>query len=391
VSSSKVTETSRGDTAKCHLSIASPTLPDLEALLPRLRDIWASGELTNGRTVAELERAVENLMPGRHVVAVNSCTSGLMLALRVLGVQGEVLLPSFTFTATAHAVVWNGCTPVFVDCSADTLNIDLEDLQRKITPRTTAIVAVYVSGNPPALEALESVARKHGLRLVLDAAHALGSSYQGRPAGTFGDAEVFSLSPTKTITTCEGGLVSVRAPEVAAKLRMGRNYANPGNYDCQFVGLNARLSEVHALVGVESLKMLRPNVEARQKLVRLYKQALAGVPGVRFQEVRAGNECSFKDLSLRIVASEFGMTRDALRAELTRAGIETRTYFAPPVHLQTAYKTWRGTYEGKLPVTEQVATEVLNLPLHTRLVPFDVQRVVEAVEAGAARPVRARG
>src|SRR2546422_5161338 len=123
VASRKGSETSNRSTAKRHLPIASPTLPDLEVLLPRLREIWASGEITNGRTVAELERAFEALLPGREAVAVNSCTSGLMLALRVLGVQGQVLMPSFTFTATAHAAVWNGCTPVFVDCEPDTLNI----------------------------------------------------------------------------------------------------------------------------------------------------------------------------------------------------------------------------------------------------------------------------
>ena len=388
MSSRRGWETSEGNAAKRHLPIASPTLPDLELLLPRLREIWATGELTNGRTVAELEHAVEALLPGRHVVAVNSCTSGLMLALRVLGVQGQVLLPSFTFTATAHAVVWNGCTPVFADCEPDTLNIDVEDLERRITPATSAILAVYVSGNPPAIEALERIARKHDLKLILDAAHAMGSSYQGRPAGTFGDAEVFSLSPTKTITTCEGGLVSVRDPEVAKNLRMGRNYANPGNYDCQFVGLNARMSELHALVGVESFKMLRDNVEARHTLVKLYRQKLAGLRGLRIQEVRAGNDCSYKDLSMRIVASEFGTTRDALRAELGRNGIETRTYFAPPVHLQTAYKAWRKSSEGLLTVTEQVATEVLNVPLFVGMTPQDVERVVNVVKTCARLTVR---
>jgi len=369
------------------LPIASPTLPNLDALLPRLREIWDSGELTNGKTVAEFESLVAQTMPGRHVVAVNSCTSGLMLALRALDVQGEVLIPSFTFTASAHAVVWAGCTPVFVECDSETLNIDVEDVARKITPRTAAILAVYVSGNPPALQALEDLARKHGVRLILDAAHAMGSTYQGRPAGTFGDAEVFSLSPTKTITTCEGGIVSLRDPEVARRVKIGRNYANPGNYDCQFIGLNARMSELHALVGIESFRMLQANVAERQRLVKAYRQKLAGIRGIRVQEVRSGNTSSQKDLSLRIVAGDFGHTRDELRAELTRNNIETRTYFAPPVHLQTAYKPWRGQSVGKLPVTEQVATEVLNLPLYVGLTAGDIDRIVAVVAAVAKSSV----
>jgi len=383
----KAKQPSKVEATVRRLPIASPTLPDLEAILPRLRAIWASGELTNGKTVAALEAAVATTMPGRHLVAVNSCTSGLMLALRALEVQGEVLLPSFTFTASAHAVVWAGCTPVFVDCDADTLNIDIEDLEKKITPRTQAILAVYVSGNPPALDRLEAIARQHKLRLILDAAHALGSTYKGRAAGTFGDAEVFSLSPTKTITTCEGGLVSLRDPEVARQVRIGRNYANPGNYDCQFIGLNARMSEVHALVGVESLRMLQNNVSERQKLVAQYRQQLAKVRGVHFQEVASSDTSSQKDVSLRIVAREFGRTRDDVRAELTRAGIETRTYFDPPVHQQTAYRQWRSSCEGKLPVTEQIATEVLNLPLYVGLTVADIRYVVGVIAACARQPV----
>lgn len=381
---SKVRGKTDVDTTTRRLPIASPTLPELETILPRLRAIWESGDLTNGRTVAELETNVAALMPGRHLVAVNSCTSGLMLALRALEVQGEVLLPSFTFTASAHAVVWSGCTPVFVDCDADTLNVDVEDLQRKITPRTRAILAVYVSGNPPALEALTDVARKHGLKLILDAAHALGSTYQGQPAGVFGDAEVFSLSPTKTITTCEGGLVSLRDPQVAHRVRIGRNYANPGNYDCQFVGLNARMSELHALVGVESMKSLAENVAERQRLVQLYRKQLGRVRGVRFQVVGAGNTSSQKDVSMRIVAAEFGRTRDEVRADLTRAGIETRTYFDPPVHRQTAYAAYRESAAGTLPVTEQIATEVLNVPLFVGLQAGDVERVAQVITAGVA-------
>jgi dTDP-4-amino-4,6-dideoxygalactose transaminase len=375
------------ETATRRLPIASPTLPDLEAMLPRLREIWESGDLTNGRTVAELESAVQARMPGREIVAVNSCTSGLMLALRALDVRGEVLLPSFTFTASAHAVVWAGCTPVFVDCDADTLNVDVEDLVRKITPRTAAILAVYVSGNPPALERLEEVAAKHGLRLILDAAHAMGSTYQGRPAGTFGDAEVFSMSPTKTITTCEGGIVSLRDPEIAHRVRIGRNYANPGNYDCQFIGLNARMSEVHALVGVHSLAMLDDNVEERQRLVRLYTQQLGRIRGIHLQQIQVGNTSSQKDISLRIVAREFGATRDDVRAELTRAEIETRTYFDPPVHLQAAYGPWKASAVGNVPVTEQVATEILNVPLFVGLTSAEVERVCATIRACARTPV----
>ena len=362
------------------LSIAGPTLPDFESLLPQMREIWETGDLTNGRNVEAFEQSVAKRIPERHIVAVNSCTSGLMLALRVLDVQGEVLLPSFTFTASAHAVGWNGCTPVWVDCEADTLNIDVEDLERKITTETTAIMAVYVSGNPPAIETLQRIADKHNLKLIFDSAHALGSTYQGKPAGSFGDIEVFSLSPTKTITTCEGGIVSVRDEEVARRMRIGRNYANPGNYDCEFIGLNARMSELHAVVGQASFKMLDDNVQERRRLVNLYETKLRQVKGIHAQQIGAGNECSFKDFSIRVVASEFGRTRDELRTVLSSNGIETRTYFDPPVHRQQAYRAWRHQPGGGLSVTDQVATEILNLPLYVGLTDTDVERVASVIE-----------
>lgn len=373
----------RNNTHDSRIPVANPSLPDFEALLPRLREIWASGDLTNGRTVSEFERCVASGMPDREVIAVNSCTSGLMLALRALGVEGDVLLPSFTFTASAHAVVWAGCRPVFVECDRSTLNVDVDDLRAKITERTRAIVAVYVSGNPPALDALEDLARKHNIKLVLDAAHALGATFDGRPAGTFGDAEVFSLSPTKTITTCEGGLVSVRDAEVARRMRIGRNYANPGNYDCEFIGLNARMSEVHALVGLQSIAALEDNVNERRRLAGVYRARLERLRGLHMQEIAPNDECSFKDFSLRVVASEFGATRDHLRRALDAAQIETRTYFDPPVHRQAAYRSAHGDCE--LPVTDAVASEILNLPLYVGLSEPDIERVVRVVETTAAR------
>ena len=371
------------------IQVAAPALPDFEAALPLLREIWNSGELTNGRTVAAFERKVAELMPGREVVAVNNCTAGLMLALRALNVHGEVLVPSFTFMASAHAIVWSGCRPVFVDCDPETLNVNVEDLQRKITKHTGAIIAVYVSGNPPALDVLEKIAREHSLKLILDAAHGLGSSFQGRPAGSFGDAEVFSLSPTKTITSCEGGLVSLREAESARRLRSGRNYGNPGNYDCEFIGLNARMSELHALVGLQSLPHLQRNVEERRRLVRLYTNALAKLRGVRLQRVEEGNLSSYKDFSLRIVEREFGASRDEVRRVLERSGIETRTYFDPPVHRMAAYRPWAPTRSGDLAATEVVAQQILNLPLYVGLREDDIARIVSIIEAvGTRTPVR---
>ncbi len=381
----KEVDSAESRTTVRRIQVAAPALPDFEAILPQLREIWSSGELTNGRTVAAFEAKAAEIMPGRAVVAVNSCTAGLMLAFRALGVQGEVLVPSFTFMASAHAIVWSGCRPVFVDCDPDSLDVDLEDLERKITPQSRAILAVYVSGNPPALAALEALAARHGLALVLDAAHALGSTYQGKAAGTFGDAEVFSLSPTKTITSCEGGLVSLRDPEVARRVRVGRNYGNPGDYDCELVGLNARMSELHALVGLSSLPLLHRNVEERRRLAGLYARGLERLRGLRLQRVDKGNTSSCKDFSLRVVEREFGSGRGELRRVLERSGIETRTYFDPPVHRMAAYRSWCPVRPGDLGATDLVARQILNLPLYVGLGEEEIGRIVSIIEAVGTR------
>lgn len=361
------------------LRVCVPSVPPLEALVPALQEIWTTGQLTNGPTVRRLETAVASRLPERHVVAVSSCTSGLMLTLRALGIRGEVILPSFTFAASAHAVVWAGATPVFADCDPETYNVDIVDVARRITPRTQAILGVYVAGNPPRLGDLERLARHAGVKLVLDAAHGMGAQAGGQPAGCFGDAEIFSLTPTKTMTACEGGLVSVRDPDLAERLRIGRDYGNPGDYDMRFVGLNARMSELHAAVGLLSLEELDANVAVRNTLARIYRDRLGALPGVRFQHVAPEDLCSYKDLGVRIVEHQFGVDRDRVRALLEAEGIETRTYFAPPVHRQQAYRDLLPAIPS-LPSTESLASEILDLPLYPQLEATDLERVCVALE-----------
>src|SRR5580704_14690072 len=176
-----------------------PSLPPLSEVVASYEAVYQSGLLTNSKSVARLESAVAERLRVKHCVAVSSCTSGLMMVLRALGLQGEVILPSFTFFATGHAVLWNGLKPVFANSEADTWNISPADIEKKITKATSAILAVHLYGNPCDAAALEAIARRHNLKLVFDAAHAFGSEYRGVPIGSFGDAEVFSLSPTKLL------------------------------------------------------------------------------------------------------------------------------------------------------------------------------------------------
>src|SRR6266545_3398520 len=248
------------------LPFMRPSVPDEEAVLGRLRTILATGTLTNGPYVRELEERAARYLGVRHCVAVSSCTAGLMLALLASDLSGDAVLPSFTFAATAHAAAWNQLRPVFADVDAQSLPLSPEA-----------------------------------------AARAFGSRRAGTPVGGFGDAEVFSLSPTKVLVASEGGLIATNSDLLAERCRIGRDYANPGDYDCLFVGLNARMSEIHAAFALASLGDLEERIERRNHLATMYKQALEDVPGIGFPKVGETDRSTYKDFTILVEGSDFGI------------------------------------------------------------------------------------
>lgn len=360
------------------LPLSRPSVPDPGAVGDRVAEILASGVLTNGPTVAELEARAAEYLGVRHCVAVSSCTAGLMLVLRAAELSGDVLLPSFTFAATAHAVAWNGLRPVFADVDPSTLTLAAEAALERTGLRTSAILATHVYGTPCDVEGLTAAAQDNGLRLFFDAAHAFGSRYRGIPVGAFGDAEVFSLSPTKVLVAAEGGIVATNDSGLAERCRIGRDYGNPGDYDCRFVGLNARMSEVHAAIALASLEGLEERIARRNVLAAWYREALAALPGLSFPEVREGDRSTYKDFTVLVDPQAFGVDAETLGGALAAEGIETRRYYAPPVHAMRAYR-FAGRVNGDLPVTELVSGRVLTLPLWEGMVEDHVWRVAEAI------------
>jgi dTDP-4-amino-4,6-dideoxygalactose transaminase len=352
-----------------------PLVPPLERVAARLETSFANGMLTNGGLVREFEARMADRLGVAHAVAVASCTSGLMLALRALRPEGKALMPSFTFSATAHAASWNGLQPVFVDCDAHSFQIDCAAAARQLEG-VGVVMATHVSGTPCPTDRVEAMAAEAGIPVLYDAASALGALRQGRPVGSFGDAEVFSLSPTKPVTAGEGGVVTTASAEVAESVRIGRDYGNPGDYDTRFVGLNARMSELHAALALESLDLLDAHLERRIALAEEYRKALDGLPGIGFQSVDHGDVATYKDFTLTVDPDAFGMGRDELGRALRADGIETRSYFSPPVHRQTAY---RHLDPVDLPVTDAVASRVLNLPLFTALDPTAISRIADVL------------
>jgi dTDP-4-amino-4,6-dideoxygalactose transaminase len=358
------------------LSLVRPTIPDIPGVAVRLQRVLESGYLTNGPTVRELEERVQEYLQVPHVVAVSSCTAGLMLTYQALGVRGPVVMPSMTFAASAHAVVWAGGTPRFADVDPERITLPPTEVVALIDG-AAAVSATHVYGAPAEVEALQEIADHAGVPVVYDAAHALGSLRRGRPVGSFGTAAVFSMSPTKVATAGEGGLVATHDGDLAAQLRIGRDYGNPGTYDCQFPGLNARMSELHATVALASLDGLDDCIAYRNELVEAFKKAVADLPGLGFQRVDAEDVSSYKDLTLILEPATFGLTSGQLQRALKAEGIDSRRYYHPPIHRQQAYAHL--PLDRQLPVTDGLADRLLTPPLYSHMTVEQVLGVADAV------------
>jgi dTDP-4-amino-4,6-dideoxygalactose transaminase len=296
---------------------------------------------------------------------------------RALDVRGAVLLPSFTFSASAHAVAWNGLRPVFADCDAESFQLDVQDAMGRLDG-VEAILATHVFGAPCPAEAVEELAAAIGARVVFDAAAAFGATHGGRPVGGHGAVEVFSLTPTKTVIAGEGGLVTTDDDDLAAAVRVGREYGNPGDYDTTFVGLNGRMSELHAALALESFADLDVNLGRRRAVAARYAAGLGSVPGVRFQRVDPTDEPTWKDWTIVVDPHDFGIDRSALAAVLLADGVQTRTYFHPPVHRQRAYGR---EPRVELPATDVLSAQVLSLPIYPALADDAVDRIIEVIQA----------
>jgi len=365
------------------IPLTRPSLPDMSDVLDNLRESYVSGAVTNGRLVRLFEEEVCRFTGARHAVAVSSCTSGLILAFasRRFPARSEVIVPSFTFAATVEAIVWNGLIPVYVDCLPDTMTIDPDEVAQAISPNTAALCPVNVFGLPPDMNALNKISERYELPLIFDSAQGLGSSYGGKPSGTFGLCEVFSLSPSKVITAVEGGLLTTDDAVTAERVRCMRDYGKgPDGDDMLFNGLSARMSEVHACVGLLNLRNAHDLISSRVRLIRRYAQRLTNIPGCRTQQLPEDRTTSGNYFSL-LVSSSASLPRDRLYEELKARNIHTKKYYAMPVHAQTAFRDRPHRIVGDLSNTWAATAESLALPLYSHMTYEEQDRVCDAVES----------
>ena len=360
------------------IDLTKPTLVPWEQVEPLFAEVWQSGRLTVGPYTAAFEAEAAKRMNVDHVVAVNSCTSGMMLVVRALELTGEIIIPSFTWASTGHAVVWNGLMPIFADVLPDTYTLDAADVERRITKRTSAIIATNAFGLYPDMTALQEVAARHGLPLLCDSAQAMGARCDGVIGGGLCRAEIFSLSPTKVVTAVEGGLLTTNDAKLAQQVRNMRDYGKSADgTDVESFGLSARISEFHSIVGLQNLKRVDDLIAARELIVEMYRRALENVPGVSFQTIPAGWRSTHNYFVVFLAPERYD--RDRVWQLMSERKVQTKRYFYPPLHRQTSYACFPAP-APPLPVTEQASATALALPLYSHMAIEEVEMVCERLK-----------
>jgi dTDP-4-amino-4,6-dideoxygalactose transaminase len=337
--------------------------------------VLASQQFILGREGTTLEQEIAQLCGAAHGVGVASGTDALILALRACGVQAddEVLVPPFTFVATGSAVSALGAKPVFADIRPDTYNIDPSDIERRVTPRTRAIIAVHLYGLACDMDPILNFARAHNLRVIEDNAQSIGANYKGRRTGSLGDAACMSFYPTKNLGAYgDAGMVVTNSSEMAARLKSLRNHGQSGKYVSSEPGWNSRLDEIQAAILRVKLRHLPDWQRARQAHAAAYTKLLLGIPGVAPPLIPEGYEHVFHQYTIRVER------RDALVQSLSERKIGSSVYYPVPLHLQPLY-TSLGHKPGDFPHAEHAAQEVLSLPMFPELRSEQIARVAEAV------------
>lgn len=341
-------------------------------------NVLRSGALRQGVECDSFEREFAEYVGANYAVTCASGSAALQLPYLALIEPGdEVLVPSFTFIATGSMVSAVGGKPVFCDVDPHTFLIDLEDAETRITGRTKAIGPVHLFGNPCDVDAVEAFARRHNLKIVWDAAQAHGAKYAGRDVGSFGDFVTYSFYPSKNMFVGEGGMTCTNDGEMDHQMRFMRSHGQTGKYLHTMHGLNLRMTDVEAAIGREQLKRLPDIVEARTRNAELLNDGLADIPGIRTQAITDKGHSAWHQYCMVVDEEQFGIGRDTLIEKMRESGVSTGVHYPRGLHQQPIFVEAHGATQ--LPVTEQLANNIIALPVHQGLSKADVEQIVEAV------------
>jgi dTDP-4-amino-4,6-dideoxygalactose transaminase len=362
------------------LHVGRPNIGNREKLLARINDMLDRHWLTNrGPFVQEFEQRVAELLGVKHCVAMCNGTVALEIAIRALGMKDEVIVPSFTFIATAHCLQWQEITPVFCDIEPKTYNINPAEIERLITPRTTGIIGVHLWGTPCDIAGLEKIAKKHNLSLLFDAAHAFNCTYINNTIGRFGDAEVFSFHATKFFNTLEGGAVVTNDDALAKKMRLMKNFGFSGLDNVIYIGTNGKMNEVSAAMGLTSLDSLDNFININRQNFYAYRTYLADIPGITLRTYDESEKNNYQYIILEVESRIAGISRDHLINILHAENIRARRYFYPCCHRMEPYRSYYPNAGLLLPETEKISERVMSLPTGTAVGLDDIKKICEII------------
>jgi dTDP-4-amino-4,6-dideoxygalactose transaminase len=360
------------------LHVGRPNIGDRQVFEQRVRDILDHRWLSNdGPYVQQLEQRIKEFVGVKHCIAMCNATIALEIAIRALGMTGEVIIPSFTFVASAHALQWQEITPVFCDIDPQTRTLDPNKVEELITPRTTGIMGVHVFGRPCAIEALTEIAERRGLKLLFDSAHAFGCSYEGRMIGGFGHAEVFSFHATKFINTLEGGAVVTNDDELAQKIRLMKNFGFTFFDQVEYVGTNGKMNEVSGAMGLTNLESVDEFIGVNRRNFELYRRGLEAIPGISLMVYDEREHCNFQYVVVDVDEGLSGISRDEIQKTLWAENVLARRYFYPGCHQVEPYRT--NFPDLRLPETERLTQRVMTLPTGTAVGESEITRICQLI------------
>lgn len=362
------------------LFVGRPNIGDREMFDQLVRDIFERRWFTNyGQLVQELEARLADYLGVRHCVVVCNATVGMQLVCHALELTGEVIVPAFTFVATPHAAQWERLRIVFAEPRRDNHLIDPEKIEALITPQTSAIFGVHVWGQPCDTLAIEAIAKRHGLRVMYDAAHAFACRHRGQMIGNFGDCEVFSFHATKFFNTFEGGAITTNDDALAQKIRLMTNFGFAKLDHVVHLGTNAKMTEVCAAMGLSCLARLDEFLAVYQSNYRLYQARLADIPGLRLLDYDSQEGTNWQYIVVEVDERACGSTRDEIVAQLREENILARRYFHPGCHRMEPYRTLYPEQLDRLPITDELCRTVMCLPTGTAVSERDIDRVGDSI------------
>lgn len=358
--------------------LTQPFLPPLEEFYPYLEKIWNSKWLTNnGDFHKQFEKELADYLGVKYISLFTNGTLALITALQALKITGEVITTPFSFVATTHSLWWNGIKPVFVDIEPDTFNIDADKIESAITSKTTAIMPVHVYGNPCAIEKIQEIADTYGLKIIYDACHAFGVTHNAESILNAGDLSVLSFHATKVFNTFEGGAIICNDEATKKRIDFLKNFGFAGETTVVAPGINAKMSEYQAALGVLQLKYVDEAIEKRKQVAERYREQLRCVEGISFLDDISGVRHNYSYFPILIDEKIFGVGRDTVYENFKNNNVFVRRYFYPLISQFPAYRTLESAHAANLPVAEEVTKKILCLPIYPGLETDTIDAIIQ--------------